>query len=300
MRSTLVTILFLLFGLTFASHVNRHSPHLRIRRHGVSPLLPLVERAPPVLLAKSRRKQCSAKSSTSSTHSSSKTTSSSSSLPASSSTAPKKSTSNSIDANGRPANWPTKTQAGPTYSATAASSSDPRLLSISEALNNKENKLFTQAYTGELTYYGQGLGACGDTYDDSTYTAAISQHLYDIWPGASESQNRNPVCGPYTPGRSVINNAGTFDDVVKSSAGSVMIGGDGLPNCNPVASIKCHIPLTATITNPATGKSVIVKIVDRCVGCAQGDIDVTPTVFATIADMSLGRVPGIQWHFNNY
>ncbi|KZV90802.1 hypothetical protein EXIGLDRAFT_565251, partial [Exidia glandulosa HHB12029] len=51
--------------------------------------------------------------------------------------------------------------------------------------------------TGVMTYYGQGQTACGDVYDDSTYTAAISHTTYDAWPGASPSTNRNPVCGPF-------------------------------------------------------------------------------------------------------
>ncbi|EJD48653.1 hypothetical protein AURDEDRAFT_85526 [Auricularia subglabra TFB-10046 SS5] len=52
-----------------------------------------------------------------------------------------------------------------------------------------------------MTYYGQGGVACGDTYDDTTYTAAISRITYDAWPGASASTNRNPVCGPFVDGR---------------------------------------------------------------------------------------------------
>ncbi|KAJ6618764.1 hypothetical protein B0H10DRAFT_2029072 [Mycena sp. CBHHK59/15] len=41
-----------------------------------------------------------------------------------------------------------------------------------------------------MTYYGQGLGACGDVYDDSSFTAAVSQLMFDAWPGASAEQNR--------------------------------------------------------------------------------------------------------------
>lgn len=42
----------------------------------------------------------------------------------------------------------------------------------------------------------------------------------------------------------------------------VRVGGDGLPNC--LSGSKCHIPMTATVYNPATGLSVVVSIVDRC------------------------------------
>ena len=59
-----------------------------------------------------------------------------------------------------PADWPTTTQAGAIPSATAASASDPYLTSISDALNNNGNSLWTTKYTGDLTYYDTGSVAC--------------------------------------------------------------------------------------------------------------------------------------------
>ncbi|KAL9551805.1 hypothetical protein MBANPS3_004076 [Mucor bainieri] len=43
----------------------------------------------------------------------------------------------------------------------------------------------------------------------------------------------------------------------------------------------------------ATGPkgSVTVKVVDTCPGCAHGDLDLSPSAFAKIADMDAGRVP---------
>ncbi|KAJ6554581.1 hypothetical protein B0H19DRAFT_948609, partial [Mycena capillaripes] len=55
---------------------------------------------------------------------------------------------------------------------------------------------------------GQGLGACGDVYDDNSFTAAVSMEMFDNWPGASAEQNRNPICGPFVPGRMALSNAG--------------------------------------------------------------------------------------------
>ncbi|KAH7098367.1 barwin-like endoglucanase [Auriculariales sp. MPI-PUGE-AT-0066] len=60
-------------------------------------------------------------------------------------------------------------------------------------------------------------------------------------------------------------------------------GATGNPNANPVCGQQ------ATITNPATGKSVTVGIFDRCVSCAFGDIDITPAAFNQIADPNDGR-----------
>ncbi|KAJ7940023.1 hypothetical protein B0H13DRAFT_1586813, partial [Mycena leptocephala] len=43
-----------------------------------------------------------------------------------------------------------------------------------------------------------GLGACGDTYTDSSMTAAVSKVMYDHWPGYKDkgNPNTNPICGP--------------------------------------------------------------------------------------------------------
>ena len=104
----------------------------------------------------------------------------------------------------------------------------------------------------------------------------------------------NPICGPFVPGRKALNQAGVFETVVSGSQ-FVDIGGDGLLNCD--AASQCHIPLTATVKHG--DKSIQVKIVDRCEACAIGDIDLTPTAFAALADMSLGRT-SVEWFFNKY
>jgi len=199
----------------------------------------------------------------------------------------------------KPADWPTATQAGGAQpTSTVASAKDPYLKELSKALDNSQNPLFSKVYKGDMTYYGQGLGACGDVYDDNSFTAAISQHLYDIWPGASSAQNRNPVCGPFVPGRTALNMQGLMVSAVKSTIGGhAMIGGDGLINCVGTAGVQCHIPLTATVTHGK--KSIQVKIVDRCEGCAQGDIDLTPAAFAALADPALGRTD-VEWFFNDW
>lgn len=59
-----------------------------------------------------------------------------------------------------PSDWPTTTQAGAVPSATKASSSDPYLNSISDALNNNGNSYWTTKYTGDLTFYNTGSVAC--------------------------------------------------------------------------------------------------------------------------------------------
>ena len=42
------------------------------------------------------------------------------------------------------------------------------------------------------------------------------------------------------------------------------------------------------------GKSLDLKVVDRCVGCAARDLDITEDTFAKLADVALGRVK-VEW-----
>ncbi|KAJ7244896.1 RlpA-like double-psi beta-barrel-protein domain-containing protein-containing protein [Mycena rebaudengoi] len=111
----------------------------------------------------------------------------------------------------KPVDWPTATQAKAIPTSTTTSAADPFLMELSKALDNSQNQLFTSVHNGEMTYYGQSLGACGDVYNDQSFTAAVSRLMFDTWPGANPaSQNRNPICGPFVPGRQTLTNAGTI------------------------------------------------------------------------------------------
>lgn len=90
-----------------------------------------------------------------------------------------------------PSDWPTTTQAGATPSITAVTAADPYLDSLSYALNNAKNSLWTATYSGDLTYYDTASVACGDVYTDSDYIAAISESLFDSWPGFTSGGNTN-------------------------------------------------------------------------------------------------------------
>ncbi|KAG6874131.1 hypothetical protein C0995_005547 [Termitomyces sp. Mi166 len=194
----------------------------------------------------------------------------------------------------KPDNWPTETQAGAAPAATRTSAADPFLMELSKSYNNKNNHLYTQVHTGDMTFYSTGTVACGDTYEDSSFTAAVSKIMYDAWPGATAETNRNPICGPYVPGRKTISPGGNFVTSIQGQS-FVNVGGDGFLNCDPKS--QCHVPLTATVRHG--DKEIIVSIVDRCEGCKEGDIDLTMTAFKALADPALGRT-GVTWWFNQY
>lgn len=60
------------------------------------------------------------------------------------------------------------------------------------------------------------------------------------------------------------------------------------PNMNPICGRKARCSVKG-------GKEFIVTIVDRCVGCATGDIDLSPAAFAASGALeSEGRVP-VEW-----
>ncbi|KAB5589544.1 putative effector protein [Ceratobasidium theobromae] len=46
------------------------------------------------------------------------------------------------------------------------------------------------------------------------------------------------------------------------------------------------------------GKSVTVKIVDRCPGCGYNDIDLSPAAFRRLAALGVGKLIGSSWKFN--
>ncbi|KAJ8110714.1 hypothetical protein ONZ43_g5804 [Nemania bipapillata] len=90
------------------------------------------------------------------------------------------------------------------------------------------------AFSGDMTYYNPGLGACGETNGNNDAVVALSAA-------------RSGDCGK-----------------------QIKIQHDGK---------------TATAT-----------VVDKCAGCAEDSIDVSPAVFQQLAELSEGRVQ-VTWEF---
>ncbi|KAI0790225.1 RlpA-like double-psi beta-barrel-protein domain-containing protein-containing protein [Irpex lacteus] len=59
------------------------------------------------------------------------------------------------------------------------------------------------------------------------------------------------------------------------------------PNPNKYVAL----PLYPTLNQ---GRSTTVTVVDRCVGCALHDIDLSPAAFSDLAPTSAGRIP-VSW-----
>ncbi|EPT03819.1 hypothetical protein FOMPIDRAFT_87772 [Fomitopsis schrenkii] len=88
----------------------------------------------------------------------------------------------------------------------------------------------------------------------------------------------------YTTGRGACGY--TDDDSLPIVAISHLIYGDG-GSCNQWIQI----------TNPANGQSQYGHIRDECMGCAQYDVDLSPSLFQNLGeDLSVGRFK-VDWHY---
>ena len=112
----------------------------------------------------------------------------------------------------------------------------------------------SQSFVGDLTYYGVGLGACGFTNGDNDHIVSVSHLIFDA--------------------------AGSSSDA----------GGNS--NQNPL----CSRMLRAERYDEEFGekRSVDLKVVDRCTGCAADDIDTSLDAFESLAPSASGRVD-VTW-----
>ncbi|KAB5577661.1 allergen Asp F7 [Coniochaeta sp. 2T2.1] len=120
---------------------------------------------------------------------------------------------------------------------TTSSAAPASPVAVQPATGGKE-----AAFTGELTYYAVGMGACGwdDTGKDNQYIVALSHLLM----GAQS--NGNPKCGK-----------------------------------------KINISLN--------GKTIEAEVRDKCMGCAENNIDVSEGAFVALTgDTGVGRT-SVEW-----
>ncbi|KAK6363285.1 hypothetical protein TWF730_000725 [Orbilia blumenaviensis] len=185
-----------------------------------------------------------------------------------------------------------------------------------------------QTYTGDATYYDPGLGSCGITNSASDLIAAIGHALFDSM--ATANSNNNPFCGRQI----IIRKKGGFSR--RSNVGDLRERWIDSNNTLPVGRVRTFATRTRTgakllettasanITRGAKGHAypvqlplyrrgkstvqegyghalkrrgeVVITVVDRCGGCAEHDLDLSPAAFNMIADPAKGRVP-IDWRF---
>lgn len=145
---------------------------------------------------------------------------------------------------------PTPTYEAPssTYVAPAPASSTPASYD-SGSSSSGSNPAAGKSFTGEMTYFTPGMGACGENSSESDHMVAISKVLFDQYT-PNGNPNKNPLCG----------------------ATVTIKGKDGADH-------------TATIW-------------DRCVGCAEADLDMPEAFFDTVTSHADGRAYDVSWSIN--
>lgn len=93
---------------------------------------------------------------------------------------------------------PTTTEAPTsTYVASTTTSSTAAATTSSSSSSGSGLAASGTTYTGDLTWYDVGLGACGWTNIASDHIVAISEDIYDAPEYATANPNNNPLCGRY-------------------------------------------------------------------------------------------------------
>ncbi|KAH9856072.1 RlpA-like double-psi beta-barrel-protein domain-containing protein-containing protein [Lenzites betulinus] len=114
--------------------------------------------------------------------------------------------------------------------------------------------------------------------------SAASLSMVQALTGAGDATFFDPAVGAC----GIFNTDADFIVAVDAATFDSFPGATANPNNNPI----CNRQLTATT---ADGKSVTVTVTDRCVGCAQGSIDLTPSAFSQLASTDVGRLHGVTW-----
>ncbi|RYP08741.1 hypothetical protein DL765_008698 [Monosporascus sp. GIB2] len=109
-------------------------------------------------------------------------------------------------------------------------------------------------FTGDLTYYDPGLGACGVVSGGGDAVCAVSHEVFDA--AAKEE------------------------------------GMAANPNANPLCGRRIRVTCGAAGAGTGGNRSVDVEVMDRCVGCAPTDLDLSPSAFEQLAPRDSGRVVG--------
>ncbi|KAK6528693.1 hypothetical protein TWF694_003936 [Orbilia ellipsospora] len=162
-----------------------------------------------------------------------------------------------------------------------------------------------QTFSGDATFYDPGLGSCGITNSGSDLIAAIGHTLFDS--KATANSNNNPFCGRQIAvrpkggfsrrffylslmgGNKKFNSTNyqgdqaTFGTEVATGLNRHIQNGKGIIQGELSHSLKKRAEVTITV-------------VDRCGGCAEYDLDLSPAAFNMIADPRTGRVP-IDWRW---
>ncbi|KAI4285336.1 MAG: hypothetical protein L6R38_000761 [Xanthoria sp. 2 TBL-2021] len=107
---------------------------------------------------------------------------------------------------------------------------------------------------------------------------------------ANCGQVGQPCSGDITFYDTGLGACGTTDDGVNENVFALAHGMMGTQsNGNPFCGRKAEVTLD--------GKTVVGKLVDKCMGCVGQDIDLSHKMFQALADEGRGRISSVSWKF---
>ncbi|MCJ1393716.1 hypothetical protein MMC18_006592 [Xylographa bjoerkii] len=102
-----------------------------------------------------------------------------------------------------------------------------------------------QSFTGDLTYYGPGLGACGVTSSTTDNIVSLSHFLFDSQ-AVGTNPNANPLCG-------LVVRAERFDEQVNAMRSVDLTVVDRCTGCAPT-DLDVSPSAFDQLANPAKGR----------------------------------------------
>jgi expansin len=138
-----------------------------------------------------------------------------------------------------------------------------------------------------------GIGACGE--DDPPAPSSSSKTASTVDGGSGTSSSGSGSSSDAGSGETNSGEATYYNAEGKGACGIQTPADYLVCAINDEQYSKENCGRCVEVTGPS-GKSVIVRIIDKCPGCDSGDLDLSETAFTKIAAKSAGRVK-ISWRF---
>ena len=146
------------------------------------------------------------------------------------------------------------------------------------------------------TYVAPSPTTPTSTYEAPSTTSEAAPAQTSSYSGGGGSGSGQSYSGDltyYTPGLGSCGKTNSGSDMIVAVAEDIMtqfIPSNGNPNDNTL----CGKQITIT----ANGVTQTATIEDTCPGCADGGLDLTPTLFQKFDALSVGRITGMTWTMN--
>ncbi|KAG7450433.1 uncharacterized protein BT62DRAFT_916854 [Guyanagaster necrorhizus] len=133
---------------------------------------------------------------------------------------------------------------------------------------------------------------------ESTSTSSFVQEQHtsssqETQPVATTTTTTTPQTTPTTSSAQATSTSGSSDGTTYT--------GEITYYERPMETPMTILFVASTSISNATdeSKSTDVKVVDRCTGCAEYDLDLSPAAFEDLASESVGRLQGATWYFTS-